>query len=435
MKNSIGGPSTQPLLAAIFAVLVGTSVSAREWSEYRGEDNNGATREKINASFPAGGPKARWKVPSPNGFSSIVIAAGRCFTQELRSIENTEMEVVVARDAETGNELWFKPLGTMKINDGGNSGADNNNGGDGPRSTPAADGRQVWTFSARLVLQCFDAKTGKEVWKRDLMKEHAGSDIRWMNAQSPTIEGDSIFVAGGGAGQSLMAINKNDGKIVWKAFDEKATHATCIPATILGQRQVIYFLQSGLLAVEPASGKELWRYPFDYKVSTAASPVVDNDIVYCSAGYGVGAGAVRISKEGNSWKATQIYRVKGDKVLANHWSTPVLYNGHLYGMFQFKEYGSGPVKCVEIATGKVKWEKSGFGPGHVILAGDKVVALSDAGEVVIIATDPAKYVELARADVLDGKCWTTPALSGGKLYIRSTKEAACLDVAPQRAGR
>jgi len=422
-------------LGIALVAALGSQLSAVDWTEYRGPDNTGVTSERVSTSFPAGGPKLKWKVPSLNGYSSFVVAGGRCFTQELRSIENTEQEVLVARDAETGEETWVKPLGTMKVNDGGQSGTKDNSGGDGPRSTPATDGRHVWTFSARLVLQCFDAKTGQEVWKRDLMKDHAGRTISWMNAQSPMLEGDRIFVAGGGPDQSLMAVNKKDGSVVWKAYDEKFTHATCVPATILGQRQVIFFLQSGLLAVEPGTGKELWRYAFPYKVSTAASPVVDGNLVYCSAGYGVGAGAARISRDGNTWKAVEVYRFAGDKPLANHWSTPVLYKGHLYGMFQFKEYGSGPVKCVEMATGKVKWEQTGFGPGHVILAGDKVVALSDSGEVVVIATDSSKYTELARADILEGKCWTTPSLSGGLLYVRSSKEAACLDLSPKRAER
>jgi outer membrane protein assembly factor BamB len=201
-----------------------------------------------------------------------------------------------------------------------------------------------------------------------------------------------------------------------------------VPATILGQRQVIFFLQSGLLAVEPKTGKELWRYAFDYKISTAASPVVSGDIVYCSAGYGVGAGAVRITKEGAGFKASELYRARGNKPLANHWSTPVLKDGFMYGMFQFKEYGKGPVKCVDIQSGEVKWEQEGFGPGHVILAGDQVLALSDAGELVVFDAKPQGYQERARADILEGKCWTTPVLVDGRIYARSTKEAVCLDV-------
>ena len=206
------------------------------------------------------------------------------------------------------------------------------------------------------------------------------------------------------------------------------THATPVAATIFGQRQIIFFLQPGLLSVEPKTGKELWRYPFSYSTSTAASPVVSGDIVYCSAGYGVGAGAVRISNAAGAWKATEIYRVRTNKPLANHWSTPVAKDGYLYGMFQFKEYGSGPVKCVDIATGQVKWEQPGFGPGQVVLAGNHVLALSDAGELVAFDAKPTGYHEVARAKVLDGKCWTTPIISNGLVFARSTKEAVCLDL-------
>jgi outer membrane protein assembly factor BamB len=249
------------------------------------------------------------------------------------------------------------------------------------------------------------------------------------------VEGNLVLVAGGGPGEALLGLNKATGEVVWKGFDDKVTHATCVPTTILGQRQVVYFLQSGLLSVEPKTGKELWRYKFDYRVSTAASPVIAGDIVYCSAGYGVGAGAAKITKDGDAWKATEIYRIKGDKPLANHWSTPVLKDGYLYGMFQFKEYGSGPVKCVEIATGKVMWEKAGFGPGQVILSGNNVIALGDDGSLVLIAAKPDAYTEVARADVLDGKCWTTPALANGRVFVRSTTEAACLDLSSKRAAK
>ena len=256
-------------------------------------------------------------------------------------------------------------------------------------------------------LVALDANTGKELWFAPL--NFAKYD-------------------GGGPGESLLAINPKDGSVAWKGFDEKMTHATPVAANILGQPQIIFFVQSGLLSVEPKTGKELWRYPFQYLTSTAASPVVAGNVVYCSAGYGIGAGAAKITKEGSQFVATEIYRLRGNKPVANHWSTPVVKDGHLYGMFQFKEFGSGPIKCVDIATGEVKWEKDGFGPGQVILAGDRLLALSDTGELILIDPRPDGYKELARADVLDGKCWSTPVLADGRIYARSTKEAVCLDV-------
>ena len=114
--------------------------------------------------------------------------------------------------------------------------------------------------------------------------------------------------------------------------------------------------------------------------------------------------------------------------LINHWSTPVLHDGHLYGLFSFKRYGTGPLQCVELATGKVKWKKKGFGPGNCILVGQKLVVLSDAGELVLVKAAPDAYEELARAKVLKGKCWSTPAYSDGKIFIRSTLEGACVEV-------
>jgi outer membrane protein assembly factor BamB len=407
-------------------LLVGPlAASAADWSQYRGASGDGITQETLK--WNAAGLKAVWKAPSVGGFSSYTVAGGKAFTLILRDLEGASQEFITAQDAATGKELWAAPLNVAKYDKGGDDGTADNKGGDGPRSTPVVLGNSVFVLSSQLALRAFEAATGKPQWTVDLKADHEGRNIQWQNAASPLLEGGLLFVGGGGAGQSLLAVDPASGKVVWKAFDEKITHATPVAATIHGQRQVIFYLQSGLLAVEPKTGKELWRYNFPYKVSTAASPVVSGDIVYCSAGYGVGAGAVRISKSGAGFAATELYRMPGNQPLANHWSTPVAKDGYLYGMFQFKEYGKGPVKCVNIATGEVKWTKEGFGPGHVVLMGNEVVALSDAGEVVRFAAEPGAYKELSRQKVLEGKCWTTPSIAGGRLFVRSTKEAACLE--------
>jgi outer membrane protein assembly factor BamB len=413
------------LLACSLLALLPVSASAADWSQYRG-DGSGIVREAI--SWKPSGLKQLWKVPSPGGFSSFVVAEGRAFTQVLREVEGASQEVLVALDASSGREIWSQNFRVANYgNAGGNDGTPDNKGGDGPRSTPTLVGKSVVTLTSQLVLCAFDQATGKQLWSRDLIADHAGRNITWQNAASPLLEGGLLYVAGGGPGQSLLAVNPENGAVVWKAFDEKMTHATPVAATIHGQRQIIFFLQSGLLSVEAKTGKELWRYAFPFKISTAASPVADGNIVYCSAGYGVGAGAVKVEKSGDTWTATEIYRVPGDKDLANHWSTPVVKDGHMYGMFQFKKYGVGPVKCVELATGKIKWSQDGFGPGHVVLSGNDVLALSDAGELVRMAANPEGYKEISRQKVLEGKCWTTPAEAGGRIFVRSTKEAACLE--------
>jgi len=408
-------------------LLLPLTVSAVDWPQYRGPAGDGSTMARVVRLNPL---KQVWKVPSDSGFSSFVTGGNRVFTLALKEIEGAKQEALLALDANTGRELWAAPLNFADYLDpkSGGNGAPDNNGGDGPRSTPTVDGARVYTYSSHMALSAFDAATGKVLWTHDVLKENHGRNLSWDNATSPLLEGGLLYIAGGGQGEAILAINPKDGSVVKKDFDEKITHATPVAATILGQRQIIFFLQSGLLSVEPGTLKELWRYAFDYKVSTAASPVVYNDIVYCSAGYGVGAGAARIAKQGSTFTATELFRSHTNKPICNHWSTPVVKDGYLYGMFQFKEYGKGPVKCVDIATGQVKWEKEGFGPGQVILAGDQVLALSDRGDLVVIAPDPGAYKEVARAHVLEGKCWTMPIVANGRIYARSTKEAVCIDV-------
>ena len=414
---------------ALISCLAAFSSIAADWPQYRGAHTDGSSAEKISKSWPDAGLTPVWKVALTDGFSSFSSGGGKVFTLISRPIEGVKRETVVALDAATGKEVWTHILGVSKFKGGGDSGAPENSGGDGPRVTPAYAGGKVYALSASLVLVALDEKTGKVAWTKNLVEEHGAKNITWENAASPVIDGDLVFVACGGEGQSLLGIDRNPGKTVWKGESDAITHATPVVATILGQRQVIFFTQSGLVGLKVTDGKVLWRSKFPYSTSTAASPVVSGDIVYCSAGYGVGSGAVRLSKESTGIVATELWRTPGND-LCNHWSTPVVLDGYLYGMFSFKKYGVGPIKCVEIATGKEKWSQAGFGPGNLILVDGHLIVLGDAGQLVLLKPDPAGYRELGRTRALTGKCWSTPIVSNGRIFVRSTKEGAAFDVSP-----
>ncbi len=417
-------------------ILTITSAGADDWPQYRGPNHDGKSGEKILKQWPQNGPRLVWKTPTPNGFSSFAVAGGKVFTIMGRDVEGALREVLVAFDAETGKEDWAQSIGVALYgHDGGNQGKTDNKGGDGPRSTPTVDGGRVYAMNADLVLHCLDAGKGTQIWSKDLIKDHDGKNITWKNAASPLIDGNLLFVGGGGVGQAFLGIDKTDGRVVWKAHDDKITHATPVPATIAGVRQIIFFTQKGLLSLAPDSGKELWRYSFRFNVSTAASPLVAGDIVYCSAGYGVGAAAVKIAKTGDAFTATELWRKTGDKPVVNHWSTPVYHKGYLYGMFSFKEYGDGPLKCIQLASGQEMWAKEGFGAGNVLLVDGHILALGDAGQLVLIEADQKEYKEVARVDVIDGKCWSSPAVSNGRIFARSTKEGVCLDVSVKSAAK
>jgi outer membrane protein assembly factor BamB len=89
---------------------------------------------------------------------------------------------------------------------------------------------------------------------------------------------------------------------------------------------------------------------------------------------------------------------------------------------------SSPLKCVDIKTVKELWAESGFGQGGTILVGDNILTQGDQGQLVLAKATPEKYTEIARAQVLTGKCWTAPSVVGGLVFCRSTKEIVCLDL-------
>lgn len=403
----------------LLLTLAAASLGAADWPQYRGLNGDGASAEKILTTWPGEGPKLLWKAPLGPSFGSFAVSGGKAFCFIQRKVDEQDREVAIALDASTGKELWAVPLGKATYD---------KQGGDGPRSTPTVDGKRVYFLGAYQVLTCLDADTGKQIWQHDIVNEFGGRVIKWNNAASPLLHGDLIFVDGGGAGQALLAFHKSDGKVVWKAEDDAPTHSSPVFATIHGVPQIIFYTQKGLVAVVPGTGKVLWRFAYPYQTSSASSPIVWSNIIYCSAAYGVGAGACQVAKEGDTFTATELWRKKGE--LQNHWTSPVCKDGFIYGIYGRGQQQGAPLKCVDIRTGEEKWSRDGFGGGGAtILVDGNVLAQCDRGPLVLVAAKSDAYQELARAEIYGGQCWTMPVISNGKIFARNTKEGFCLDVA------
>ena len=160
--------------------------------------------------------------------------------------------------------------------------------------------------------------------------------------------------------------------------------------------------------------------------------MICGDIVYCSAGYGVGGGACKVTKESAGFKAAEAWRVAGDKGpdnVASHWSTPVFYKGYLYGLIGFKEFGKEPLKCVDINTGKIVWSQAGFGQGGTAIVDGKILILSDTGNLVLCEASEKAYKELARFHAFEVddpgkgkvKCWNQAIVNGRRIYAHLLK--------------
>ena len=397
-----------------------------DWPQYRGPTHDGISTDHINQQWSGSVSTPVWQVALPSSIGSFTVSGGRAFTQIRRTVGGVDKEVCVALDITSGAELWATAVENAYYPDGQTGGAD------GPRSTPVVDGGSVYVLTTWLKLYRLDATTGAVIWQKDLVALYGGGLIAWQNAASPLIEGGLIYVAAACGSQNLMALNTSNGSLAWRAEYESMTHSTPVLATIQGVRQVIFAAQSGLVSLNPLTGSRLWKYsyPFYYSTSLAISPVVYQDMVFISGAYGMGSAVVRVALTGGSWTTTKLWNDNWSS--QNQWMTPVCYQGYLYG--QFGTAVSTPyLDCIDMQTGEIKWSVYGFGLGGTLLVDNHLLILTADGNLVLAEPNSTAYTEVARFQAIPGyssanRCWNSPAVADGRVYVRSTAYGACFDL-------
>jgi len=400
-------------LGLIIAVLGASQAGAADWPHWLGPNRNGSSPETgLLVNWPAKGPKVLWKVPGGEGFSSIAVADGRAITIVQRDGE----ELVLALDAASGKELWKTKI----------AGVFQNNFGNGPRSTPTIEGKQLYVQSVNGPLVALDTVSGKIVWQRDMMKEFASKKLTWGITWSPVIEGDLVLAIPGGKGAGVAAFHKQSGKVVWQTGDDKAAYASPMPITVNGQRQVAFFTAPGLLGVSVKDGKELWRIPWttEYDVNIC-TPLIVGDYLFVSSGEGVGSTLFKFSAAG---KPEPVWESKGKKgVMTNYWANAVHHDGYLYGVSgEFDKVIH--LNCVDVKTGKLMWSKQKFGKAALTLADGHLFIATKTGDLVLVHCNPKDYLERARVGQMLGDNRTVPTIANKRLYLRDKENIFCLDI-------
>jgi len=423
-SNGKGGlRRTLMLLLAATAVagLVAEIASAQEspvsagnspdWHQWRGPQRNGVSSETAwQAEWPAGGPKQLWQKVIGSGFSTVSVADGRVFTMG----NDGEQDTIWCLDADTGAEIWKHSYPCRKGEH------------PGPRATPTVDGKVVYTISRQSDVHCLEAATGKPIWSKNLAKELGAKVAGWGIASSPLVVGDLLILNVGTAG---AALNKATGKVVWQTGKGASGYASPVRFDMGDRRCVLIFAAKGLACVNLEDGQRLWWLPWktNYNVN-AADPIVVGNTIFISSGYGAGCALLKV--EGG--KPSIVWR---NRRMKNHFSSCVLYEGHLYG--SDGNAGGAVVKCIGFATGDLKWTSPKLGMASLMLAGDRLIIQGDQGKLIVAEATPSAFKPISQATVLAGQCWTPPVLSNGRIYCRNTGRGRregrliCLDVKAQ----
>ena len=404
------------VVAAALAGCCLANAAEFDWPQWRGPDRTDVSKETgLLKKWPAEGPKRLWLFENAgSGYSGPAIANGKYFTIGTRD----NSECVLALDANTGKELWIAKLG----------GELENRWGGGPRGTPTVDGDRVYALSGKGDLACINVADGKVMWTASLT-EMGGKTPNWGYTESVLVDGDKVVCTPGGSKGAMAALNKTNGKVIWRAsdFQDDAQYASIVPADIHGQRQYIQLTMKHVVGIAAKDGKQLWSSDWPGKTAVIPTPIYRDSHVYVTAGYGVGCKLVKI-EPGN--KVTTVYE---NKVMKNHHGGVILVDDHLYG------YSDGPGwVCQDFKTGNEVWaERNKLGKGAIACADGMLYCLDEGkGTVVLIEASPKGWNEHGRFTLEpqtkirspQGRIWTHPVISNGKLYLRDQDLIYCYDI-------
>jgi outer membrane protein assembly factor BamB len=306
------------------------------------------------------------------------------------------------------------------------------------RTIPAVTDRFVVSIGPRCHVMCADARTGELLWGIDLEREYGTEVPLWYTGQCPLIDGSTAVIAPGGSAL-LIGVDCATGEVVWETPNHHAwgmSHSSVMPMTLQGVRMYVYCALGGVAGVAADGdrrGEVLWETDAWNPNVAAPSPVVFEDgRIFLTAGYGYGSAMLQVLNEEGFFEVETLYRYSPKEGLACEQQTPLLYRGYLYGVLP-KDAGDlrNQFVCYD-PEGSMVWtsgKTNRFGLGPFLVADEKFYVLNDEGVLTMLEASTREYIELGRAQVLNGQdSWGPIALAGERMLLRDSRRMVCIDM-------
>lgn len=445
----------------LFSAII-SNAGAQDWPQYLGpERNSTSTQKEILRTWPVDGPEVLWTTELGAGFGGPVIKDGKAY---LLDRDDKYGDYMRCFDMKTGKELWkfgYEAPMTVEF--------------PGSRSVPAVDDKFVYSCGHNGDLYCFDIKTHKPVWNKNVWTDFGGQPASkseggfsglqgagnfpvWAIAQCPLIYGNLLILASQAPEAGVVAYNKLTGDVVWKTANLGAVgFVSPSVAKIDSEDQIVMItassgrgataLPGNIVGINPKNGDVLWTYSnWSCWIPSSSAFDAGKNKVLIVGGYNAGSVMLRIEKSSDKYNVKELYKTQD---FGEHTKPPIFINGYFYAQFSNNERRDGLVCMSE--DGKIMWKTlraPNFDKGSMIFADGLIMATDGSRTLYLIEPDPNGFKPLASAEVLKpvttadtnqtapssgmggaSKNWAPIALSDGKLLVRDQKRMICLKVA------
>jgi outer membrane protein assembly factor BamB len=401
---------TRPTLT-ILILFLSISITAQNVAQWRGPDRNGIYKETgLLKKWPDAGPKLLWHFDElGDGHTSVAVTGSAIYTSGM--INGTAM--VFAFDL-SGKLLWKKEYGKEW--------AENWNG---TRSTPLVVDNRLYVMNSYWNLVCMNTSNGQTVWSVDLEKEYGARNNEWGISENLLFEGDVLYCTPGGKDASIVALDRNTGKMIWKSKGNGNKSAYCSPLIIKLQKRkiIVTMMEKAVCAFDAATGQQLWD--FEHINDTGVHPnipVYINGSLYCTSGYGKGGEMLKLAEDGSSvrevWRTTDLDSRTGGVVVLN---------GRIYGSGDKNR----KMFCLDWQTGKQIYATRDMAPANIIADDGLLYIYSESGKAFLTepGADGFRIISSFSVSYGTGPHWAHLVIKDKKLYLRHGTSLMVYDIA------